>query len=553
LWEVDEFAILQSFASSTSSAIERENLIKSLKESLNKEEIANKAKSDFLANMSHEIRTPLNGIIGFTDLLLNSNFTDDQKNNLQIIQNSANSLLLVINDILDFSKIESGKIDIKSEQINIWSLISNCLDVVKYQAHKKRIDLYLDYNPIFVENIWSDELKLRQIIVNLLSNAVKFTEKGFVKVIIESSKINNVKYLVKFSVVDTGIGIAEENKLKILNAFEQEDASTTRKYGGTGLGLAITTKLLKILDSELVIESETGIGSEFSFTLTVNTEPHLETDKNYSNLLSNVLLLCKDGVLSSLIERDFSTIYSKTSVFDNCEALEENISDFDLSKSLIIIDYDTITADGTSLEEKFSKKFEKYIDKKVPVVLLYDTTNSNIVERNCEDLGISFKYIKPLIFKDLLIDLTKQNVEKNRNINDFKNNENKYQGMKILIVEDNEINLILAKALVKKIIPSSNICIAKNGLEGVEMYKKEKPNLILMDVQMPIMNGYEASTEIRKIEENFTDKTPIIALTAGLIQGEHQKYVQAGMNEYVTKPLTLDQLDKVLSKWIVQI
>ena len=397
--------------------IEAEEAIKAKKYA----EAANKAKSEFLANMSHEIRTPLNGIIGFTDLLKNTHLDSIQQNYMNTINESSHSLMRIINDILDFSKIESGKLELDIKKYNLKKLVSQVIELVRYESNIRNIKLNLDIHADVPSYVMVDSLRLKQILINLLGNAIKFSEKGNIKLTISNQKtINSNESIIRFSVKDTGIGIKKEFQKQIFHAFSQGDNSTTRKFGGTGLGLTISNQLLSLMNSELQLESTYGIGSEFYFDLLLKT--------------------------SKLLHKN--------------EEVEK--SNFTLT------------------EQK-----QTYYDLK---------------------------------------------------------------NYKILIVEDNKINMLLAKTLVKQILPNSTIFEAINGKEGVEKFNIHLPDLILMDVQMPIMNGYEATEAIRNSTKG--KHIPIIAFTAGAIVGEKEKCLEAGMNDYISKPIVKEVLEKTISKWI---
>ena len=491
-------------------------------------ETSNQAKSAFLANMSHEIRTPLNGIIGFSKLLLNTNVTEIQKQYLNTVNQSAHSLLGVVNDILDISKIEAGKLVLDNHKTSLLKIINESIDMLKFSAHQKGLELIINIDPKVDCAIWVDEIRLKQIIQNLLSNAIKFTKKGEIEISVKGfGKVRDISKM-KFSVRDTGIGIKAENKNKILEAFTQEDGSTTRNFGGTGLGLTITNNLLQMMNSQLEIESKPGKGSVFSFDLLLKTELCNNHKQLINNSLKNILVIEDNQLVNQSISQLFKQ-FNLTCQFSNTIE-NNNFKDFDL----ILLDYEFL---GTKKIEKLVKTYSKTNF----FVMLNSTSSFNELEKY-NNIQI---IVKPLKIDVLTNFLNKINNKEDSSSLALKKEKTNSKNLNVLIVEDNKINLLLTKTLVLKNFPFAKILEAENGLEAVKIYQLENPDIVLMDIQMPIMNGYEATNEIRKMNP----KALIIALTAGAIAGEKEKCMDIGMNDFILKPIDKTLFDETLIKW----
>lgn len=513
---------------------------------------ASMAKSEFLTNISHEMRTPLNGIIGFSDLLLQTELSDLQLHYLKTVNTSASSLLDLINDVLDISKIEAGKLELDPERIDIIELCEQIADMLKYRIHQKNLELLLNISPRLPRYVIADRLRIRQVLVNLLGNASKFTHEGEIEFKIEASSVTerSDEMDFTFSVRDTGIGIAEESQLRIFESFSQADGSITRRYGGTGLGLSISNKLLEKMNSKLELKSREGEGSEFYFTVRLPAEQKQKEETEIPHELKTVLIADDNQPNCGIIQEMLGSMGIKSDVAESCNELTDMLrknNDF----NLVIIDRDLpLPSQYETLPEVFSD-----LNRKIPIILMYNSTN---ISFNCFTSDKIIKYtniVKPVTQGELI-----KAVNSSFSVADvIPSEESGYSSevksqheYRILISEDNETNRILTTAIISNLLPEAKVLHAENGNSALKMYNEHHPDIIFMDLQMPEVSGYKATAMIREIEAEINIHTPIIALTAGAVSGERERCIEAGMDDYLSKPIISDNIAVMLNKWLLK-
>ncbi len=500
-------------------------------------EVANKAKSEFLANMSHEIRTPLNGVIGFTDLLNTTTLSEVQRQYVSHILSSASSLLGVINDILDFSKIEAGMFHLDVLKADLYQVMYQSIEIFKHEASKKQLEILLDIDDNLPRNVFIDPVRLKQIFANLLSNAIKFTAKGEIELKVKYKKEKD-NAVISFYIRDTGIGIAKKEQEKLFKAFSQADGSTTRRFGGTGLGLIISQKIAEQMGSKIELESQVGIGTTFKFTLVTKADEN-ETLPFLPLTRIKRCLLIDDNITNSQIIQQMLTSFELqvVSCYDALSAMvaiQEN-PDFDL----IVCDYNMPVLNGLQTIETIQTHLGTP-QKSIPCIMMYSSVDVLSLKDECAQLGINYCISKP-VFKEDLIHYIKaidgEQLNENTQNKLSKKEFTQIGNISILIVEDNEFNMLLIKAMVEDVVPNVKTHLAYNGLEALDILDKYSVDLVLMDLQMPIMGGIEATQKIREKETQLGIHTPIIAVTANTLVEERDKCMQVGMDAFLSKPI----------------